>query len=65
MRQERSHTKIIATIGPASEDKKVLENMIHEGIDVVRLNFSHSGHEEQLSRIKTILELNKELNTEH
>jgi pyruvate kinase len=63
MRQERSHVKIIATIGPASEDKKVLAKMFHEGIDVVRLNFSHGGHEEQLGRIKTVLELNKELNT--
>jgi pyruvate kinase len=63
MRQERSHVKIIATIGPACEDKKVMEKMFHEGIDVVRLNFSHGGHEEQLGRIKTVLELNKELNT--
>jgi pyruvate kinase len=62
MRHERSHAKIIATIGPASEDRKVLEKMFHEGIDVVRLNFSHGGHEEQLSRIRTVLELNKELN---
>ena len=63
MRQERSHAKIIATIGPASEDKAVLEKMFHEGIDVVRLNFSHGDHEEQLGRIKTVLELNEELNT--
>lgn len=63
MRHERSHAKIIATIGPASEDKAVLEKMFHEGIDVVRLNFSHGDHEEQLARIKTVLELNEELNT--
>jgi pyruvate kinase len=62
MRHERSHAKIIATIGPASEDKKILEKMFHEGIDVVRLNFSHGGHDEQLARIQSVLELNKELN---
>jgi len=63
MREERSHAKIIATIGPASNDKKVLEKMFHEGIDVVRLNFSHGSHEEQLGTIKTVLELNKKLDT--
>lgn len=63
MRQERSHAKIIATLGPACDDKGVLEKMIHEGIDVVRLNFSHGNHEEHLKRINTLLELNKELST--
>ncbi len=62
MRHERSHAKIIATAGPACDDKKVLEKMFHEGIDVVRLNFSHGSHEEHLARIKTIQELNHELN---
>lgn len=63
MRHERSHVKIIATMGPACDDKKVLEEMIHEGIDVVRLNFSHGDHEEHLKRINTLLELNNELKT--
>src|SRR6056297_499762 len=63
MRHERSHAKIIATIGPATEDKAILEKMFHEGIDVVRLNFSHGDHDEHLARIKTLLELNKELNS--
>jgi len=63
MRHERSHAKIIATIGPATEDKATLEKMFHEGIDVVRLNFSHGDHDEQLVRINRVLELNKELNT--
>jgi len=63
MRHERSHAKIIATIGPASEDKKILEQMFHEGIDVVRLNFSHGGHDEQRERIETVRQLNKELNS--
>ncbi|MEO8766775.1 MAG: pyruvate kinase, partial [Nitrosospira sp.] len=34
-------TKIVATLGPASCDPKVLERMINAGVDVVRINFSH------------------------
>ncbi len=63
MRHERSHAKIIATIGPASSPKEVLEEMIHEGIDVVRLNFSHGSHDDHLQVINTVLKLNKKLNT--
>ncbi len=63
MRQNRSQTKVIATIGPASSSKEMLEKMFHEGIDVCRLNFSHGTHEEHLQVINYILELNAELNT--
>ncbi len=58
-----SKTKIIATIGPASQNKDVLRQLFLAGVDVCRLNFSHSRHEEHLEIINTILELNKELNT--
>jgi pyruvate kinase len=54
---------MIATIGPASSSKEILEQMYHEGIDVVRLNFSHGTHEDHLAVIHTVLELNQELNT--
>jgi pyruvate kinase len=37
-------TKIIATIGPASEDKKILTQMIKNGLDIARLNFSHGSY---------------------
>src|SRR5512138_3297251 len=63
MRQIRSQTKVIATIGPTSSSKEVLEKMFHEGIDVCRLNFSHGTHEDHLHVINTVLELNEELNT--
>lgn len=63
MRHERSHTKIIATIGPASSSKEVLEEMIHEGVDVVRLNFSHGSYDDHLQVINTVLELNKKLSS--
>ncbi|MEJ1959614.1 MAG: pyruvate kinase [Nitrosomonadales bacterium] len=35
-------TKIVATLGPASSDPKVLEDMIRAGVNVVRMNFSHA-----------------------
>lgn len=41
-------TKIVATLGPASSDPKVLERMINAGVDVVRINFSHGTKEEHI-----------------
>ena len=63
MRHERSHTKVIATIGPASDNRGVIEQMIHEGIDVFRLNFSHGSHEDHKKAIDIIKELNAELDS--
>ena len=40
------HTKIIATVGPASSDAAVLDELIAAGVDVMRLNFSHGTHAE-------------------
>jgi pyruvate kinase len=39
------HTKIIATIGPASRSGKIIAQMIDAGVDICRLNFSHGSHE--------------------
>jgi pyruvate kinase len=63
MRQIRSQTKVIATIGPASSSIEVLEQMFHEGVDVCRLNFSHGTHEQHRQVINNILELNDKLQT--
>ncbi len=63
MRHERSHTKLIATMGPATRNKEILEKMFHEGVDVCRINCSHGTHEEHLETIKCINELNKKLGT--
>src|SRR5688500_15836663 len=41
-------TKIVATLGPASRDPKVLERMINAGVDVIRVNFSHGTREEHI-----------------
>ena len=62
MRTERSQTKVIATVGPACSSKEILFQMIEEGVDVFRLNFSHSSQEEHQKTINIINELNKELN---
>ena len=61
MRHERSHTKVIATIGPITRNKEILEKLIHEGVDVFRVNLSHDTHEEHLKTITYINELNEEL----
>lgn len=47
-------TKIVCTIGPASESPELLEQLIDAGMNVARLNFSHGDHEEHLQRIKAI-----------
>lgn len=47
-------TKIICTIGPACEDKDVLMQMCHAGMNVARLNFSHGSHEEHQKKIDLI-----------
>ena len=47
-------TKIVATLGPATDDPKVLDKLIHAGVDVVRLNLSHDAHESQRQRADRI-----------
>lgn len=44
-------TKIVCTLGPATDDLQVLEQMIDEGMDVARFNFSHSNYDEHLKRL--------------
>ena len=49
-------TKIIATLGPATDDLYTLETIINEGVDVVRLNFSHGTHAKHKKRIEMVRE---------
>jgi pyruvate kinase len=52
-------TKIVCTIGPASDTETVLRKMILSGMHVARLNFSHGAIDERIGRIKLIRKLNK------
>lgn len=54
-------TKIVCTLGPATDDPKVLEEVIRSGADVVRLNFSHGGPKEQIGRIKMFKEVREKV----
>ncbi|MCU0354739.1 MAG: pyruvate kinase [Cytophagales bacterium] len=53
-------TKVLATVGPASNTKEKLLQLIQAGVDVFRLNFSHGSHEDHLKVINYVRELNHE-----
>lgn len=55
-------TKIVCTIGPASESKDVFRELVLNGLNVARLNFSHGDYEEHEQRVNTIKEVRWELN---
>jgi pyruvate kinase len=54
-------TKIVCTLGPASESKEMLRQLVTHGLNVARLNFSHGSHEEHQKRIDTIKEVRREM----
>lgn len=54
-------TKIICTMGPATDNEEVLKDLMLSGMDVARLNFSHGSHEEALERINRIKKVREEL----
>ncbi len=56
-------TKIVCTIGPSSQDKETLTSLINAGMNVMRMNFSHGDHAEQLAKVATLREINAELGT--
>ena len=49
-------TKIVATLGPATDDPKVIGKLIDAGLDVARLNFSHGTHEVHVNRARVVRE---------
>lgn len=53
-------TKVVCTIGPASEDPETLVELAKAGMDVARMNFSHGDHDEHLARIKAIRRVERE-----
>ncbi len=54
-------TKIVCTIGPASDSVTMLEQLIRAGMNVARLNFSHGNHEEHITRINNIRKAEKNI----
>ena len=58
---KRKKTKIVATLGPASSNEKIMEEMVLSGVDVFRINFSHADHMEVKKNIKLIRELGEKL----
>ncbi len=52
-------TKIVATLGPASDDPNILDQMIAAGLDVVRLNFSHGTAEDHIRRAEMVRSLGR------
>jgi pyruvate kinase len=54
-------TKIVATIGPACDDLRVLKAMIEAGMNVARLNFSHENHDAHRRRLELIRQASREL----
>src|SRR3989344_617163 len=53
-KEKRKHTKIVVTIGPSSDRKSVISDMIENGMDMARLNFSWGTHKEHAFLIKNI-----------
>ena len=56
-------TKIVATLGPATDDINVLREVIKAGVNVVRLNFSHGVAQDHITRAENVRAIAKELNT--
>jgi len=55
-------TKIICTLGPSTDNEEIIKQLILEGMDVARFNFSHANHEEHLNRLRMIEKYREELN---
>lgn len=60
--RNRKKTKIVATLGPSTNDKKILEEMMDVGVNVFRINFSHAIYENVRQIVKDIREINKKKN---
>ena len=59
----RKKTKIVATLGPATDSPEILKGMILAGVNVFRINFSHANYEEVKQRIAQVRAIQEELNT--
>jgi len=57
-------TKIVATLGPATDDEAIFKKLITAGVDVVRLNYSHQTREQHAARVQTLRELTRQIGAE-
>ena len=57
----KKNTKIVATIGPASNKKEILKKLVENGVNVIRLNCSHGKYEEYKQIINDVRDISKEL----
>ena len=59
----RKKTKIVATLGPATDSPEILRQMILAGANVFRINFSHANYDEVKQRIAQVRAIEEELKT--
>ena len=62
MLKNTKKTKIVCTLGPASDKEEVLTKLVEEGLNVCRFNFSHGSHEEQKGRMDLAKKVREKLN---
>ena len=62
MLNDIKRTKIVCTLGPASQSEEVLKELMLNGLNVCRFNFSHGSHEEHKGRIDMVKKVREELN---
>lgn len=63
MREKAKKTKIVCTIGPASESPAMLQKLVKAGMNVMRCNFSHGDYEEHAKKMQAMREVNAKLGT--
>ena len=56
-------TKVVCTMGPNTNDRELMKQLMLNGMDVARFNFSHGDHEEQKGRMDILKQLREELHT--
>ena len=61
----RRSTKIVVTLGPASSEPQMLEDMIRAGVNVVRLNFSHGTAQDHMDRARLVREAAQQIGRAH
>src|SRR5690242_1228288 len=59
--QDRPRTKIVVTLGPATSSEEIIAELIEAGMNIARLNFSHSGPEEHLETANKVRRVSERL----